>query len=125
MPAPEAWRWTATKTLLLKNRVLLLEGGVEPAHSFDLRRGKSAADLPPIPLSDALGVVRSLGGGGDSVSWGAGYIPGSGSGGCGKEWEMGVRMEDIVLCGHCRWVGCHGAQCAAIPLGHVPTKGYK
>jgi hypothetical protein len=63
MPAPEAWWWTATKTLKLKIRVLLLQGGVEPTHSFDLRRGLNTR------------VLCSLGGGGDSVSWGCGlYI---------------------------------------------------
>jgi hypothetical protein len=35
---------------------------------------RAAAGLPPIPLSQTR-VLCSLGGGGDSVGWGAGYIP--------------------------------------------------
>jgi hypothetical protein len=42
-------------------RVLLLEGGVEPTHSFDY--DDAAADLPPIPLSQTLGRML-IGGGG-------------------------------------------------------------
>jgi hypothetical protein len=49
--------------------VLLLEGGVEPTHSFDLRRGPRRIS-PPILLSQTLGVLRSLGGGGGC--WDAG-----------------------------------------------------
>jgi hypothetical protein len=65
--------WTATKTLVLNIRVLLLEGEVEPTHSFDLRRGPRRIS-PQCRWAKHSGAVLI---GGEAVTvWlgGAGYL---------------------------------------------------
>jgi hypothetical protein len=67
-----------------ENRVLLLEGGVEPMHSFDLRRGPPR--MSPQYRWAKHGCFRSLGGGGGC--WNAGPCI-YGVGGKVREVELG------------------------------------
>jgi hypothetical protein len=94
MPAPEAWRWTATKTLLLKNRVLLLEGGVEPTHSFDLRRDRVGS--PPNTAELNTRCVALMGGRGWLLERGTTYIWWGWEGARGGSWDGRAGVDTRV-----------------------------
>jgi hypothetical protein len=81
----------------LLKRVLLLEWGVEPSSSFDLRR--AASDLPPIPLGQTLGCCGYWREAVDSVRCEARYIPSRQSWWADGGQEGSVRVgTEVSLC---------------------------